>query len=1129
MASSGRVWWVSLLVLLSCVAVAQRVAESGQAAAHDQANPESEYSLVETPSGPGLRFPVIHMHGMGRCYGYLTLAQDQVYYQVTSGEAQHSFTRARSELRETSKEPRFFGLGVRFKWNGSEDMVFVPVQEKTLNDRSAFKVRRQGRDEKNLLLAAQNFPTALAQLGSGTPQQHGNVAPSQEKRGGFNFPFKLGPVAKKPDAPSVAGATPFTSRANSLEAAAMLLSSRITVQPPSGIYDLEDALTFNVIDGAYFDAVAGQVTLFGHREPRYAGPRIPYLQHLAVLLENPRPEFTLNWTPESERRVKTFMERAESPEEARRLGREWGRVSNADKGDYRLTPQARYLFRGLNVMPTFSGSDQPGYFGAEVQDTPEAFGVMVVRVDPNGPAARAGVRVGDKITQAGPDGKLMITAHEFRRMVRMMGGGGVLKFVIERTGWTETVLGSLNEDVWSSLETHDFTPMLLRAAGKHQPALIIEAMYMGVRVAQTYPDTSRQYLRAYEESLYVLGIYNDAVRLSQEARAGRMSENEGVIQLHRITCAALERKMGFAAGSMTARYDAMLRQGARRDDAYHDACLAPENYLPLTSEALSIVWRKAGALQIAPELIDRTFNVRPEVVPEFRGIRPDTLLARAMFEADYIGKRMMDMPWLERKIPRYMTGHRFAQQNPRFDKDRGSYHMWISVAGMNAVQSPDKSTLEIRDAKMRFNIREYGPGGRDLPPQPGDYEELLTSLYDDLTLEFPVLHEIREAAKLAAIADWIRAKRPDFRLPQDGMARWSPPRSLPGLMYLYAYPPNAGDTAVDVTTIATGGVALEPWVWSGKANLDPDTLPVDSSVVDLRDLPAGAAPAGSGGAPTRTAVQIPRYDNQALSRVLNKKIEVPEYRAPGWIAPARKAQRMLQTISVLRDSSGAPGCDDVTFAQKLAQLERLQQRLAETEKIMNAVNARSPEMTALFDRLDSDLRRDKEQFEQQALDTASNLLFDVHHELKNGTLKQTAEGVAELTSLLSDVEGWKSRLQNLTGSESERMSEIRSIMVGLTQKLSDVEGTAAARYLGPVFKSVEKAEKLKDITELYFGLAKVFTISDWRGDQATQQAETDERIRRSILPLHRRLIDQITAVQNDPVISGCVASTTAPN
>jgi len=87
---------------------------------------------------------------------------------------------------------------------------------------------------------------------------------------------------------------------------------------------VESKIHFNVLDSVYYDPATGELALMGHHDDRFKGEGIPYLQHLATLLENPKPEFSLTWTPDSSRRVDSLLAREltqrESDEQAARLG-----------------------------------------------------------------------------------------------------------------------------------------------------------------------------------------------------------------------------------------------------------------------------------------------------------------------------------------------------------------------------------------------------------------------------------------------------------------------------------------------------------------------------------------------------------------------------------------------------------------------------------------------------------------------------------------------------------------------------------------------------------------------------------------------------------------------------------------
>ncbi|MGH7752981.1 MAG: hypothetical protein ACREN5_09205, partial [Gemmatimonadales bacterium] len=103
-----------------------------------------------------------------------------------------------------------------------------------------------------------------------------------------------------------------------------------------------------MLDYALVDPRTGAFTLVGHRDPRFGGPQIPYLQHLASLLEYPEPEFSLAWTRESETSIDALFRRLDSDQEVRRIAREWGRWFD-DEG--RVTPQGRWALPLFGVTP----------------------------------------------------------------------------------------------------------------------------------------------------------------------------------------------------------------------------------------------------------------------------------------------------------------------------------------------------------------------------------------------------------------------------------------------------------------------------------------------------------------------------------------------------------------------------------------------------------------------------------------------------------------------------------------------------------------------------------------------------------------------------------------------------------
>jgi hypothetical protein len=78
-------------------------------------------------------------------------------------------------------------------------------------------------------------------------------------------------------------------------------------QPPSGLYVLDQAISFNVLDAVAIDTETGAITLFGHRDRRYGNAQIPYFDLLATFTDYPRPRFNLMPTPDSVRMSRNFF------------------------------------------------------------------------------------------------------------------------------------------------------------------------------------------------------------------------------------------------------------------------------------------------------------------------------------------------------------------------------------------------------------------------------------------------------------------------------------------------------------------------------------------------------------------------------------------------------------------------------------------------------------------------------------------------------------------------------------------------------------------------------------------------------------------------------------------------------
>jgi hypothetical protein len=1014
---------------------------------------------IELPGGTVQRFYVTHLHGggfAGRCYGHIDIGQDDVAYVPVPTQADHAFAFPRGQVNATAS--RLSYPEVHLKTPSGTQKFIVVDRDMVERVRSTLATRAHTKDPKTLASALSGQLPAAGEIVAGPSSD-----PRRASAAGANTP---GPQRR--------------------------WDQRFT-EPLGSIYRLEEELDFNVLDGAYFDAASGQVTLYGHQDARYEGPQIPYLQHLAALLENPRPEITLEWTPESERRVNAFLERKETRADAQRAAHEMAQFLDANG---KVNNIGRLLFPGWGVKPTRNGASRAGYLGVEVVQHAGPY-VRVTRVQPGSPAAHAGIRVGDVITYTSYGAPL--TPREFSRNLLYSGEGYQMNIGVNDRPAQLITLGAASGDPWHYVDKEELLAAILRAAGMGSQAWVLDGVYLLGRVENT-PGADVSF-----------AMLTDRMQLTPqglELKARHGDTPAFRLAISRLANARFEEVFGSPRGTFSAPFEEAYRRTGSPDQAYK---VIPEviqrETRRLVEDATNRLFARKEGILIAPELVDRTWAVRPAVQPKFMGVRPDTQLARAMVVGDYLGKQLVNMPTLKATLPRYQTQYEFLQRNPQFDRKRAEYRMWISVGRFAAAQSPDRSTFAIRDIAMQFNIREIGAAGRNLPPEPGDYQELLTSLYDDLARQFFVLHELREAAKVAGVAEWIRARAPGYRLPASGQSPWRAPATLPGLMFMYVGGWTAGSTTAPVTTFATGGVAVSPYRQWG-AFFD-GMAPVDSSIVDLRRLPLT-----SGKGPS--ALTPPSYTNTEYSRIMRHTIDVPPPPPPdGWVGQARNGEQTLRLVSVLR--TRASETDSVEAYDKLAELEMLGRQMAKLDEMINAINARSPELQKASADTIAGLEADEAKFKQQCLALIRQSMFNLRSELKPGTIAQTAEGVAQFKDLAEKIDGYRSRLDALTSKSSRRqIEELTEIAGELREALSEYESSP---LLGPVLKTLQTASKMEKVVALGTGFLKLFAISDYNVEKLYNDQDTRFRVLNSLTAYKDKLQRRIEPLRNDPALT----------
>jgi len=658
-----------------------------------------------------------------------------------------------------------------------------------------------------------------------------------------------------------------------------------------GYYLLEKAIDFNILDSVFFDPRTGQVTLIGHHDPRYEGPKIPYLQHLAALIDNPSPEFSLEWTPDSERKVDDFLRRMDSIPEMRRVIEEWGEWFTSDG---RVTTQGRIMLPLFGVRPTDNGKD-PGYLGAEVGLVKsQSYGqkLPITRVKPNSPAQSAGLQVGDNITFIG--NKQPYHPTEVISLVRRTGAGAETTIKITRPGIGDkdirVTLGAGSGDPWNDLSRFDILVQIFYAADMHGIGYLLDSYNRFQRLT-----TTEVAITVLWDIITATGNYNKVTGLQTQLQSGRISQHQFNMKLFRFILEGTDKK--FNMTKLVPVYDNALDRGNTPEDAFDTAYTNLSTYIqPAFKEAVQKMYSSNNEIVMPLSVVESSLIAKPRVIPEYTGVDPSSQLARVMLEADYLGKTFLNDPKLKNRIQGFETLYSFCRGNSKMSSEpacKQHARMWFSIESAKLAQLADGNSMEIRDIKMRINVRSMDwEGNSDSSTHGGKYEDLLTSLYDDFSSEYPILHELREAAKLAIAARWIVSRKADFRMPAYGKTRWQGPDELPGVVHLIWSPKH-----VKVVMMADGGVSLVP-----PENVSQETIKDAASM--LFD--------------STTLVRAPEIALDSLTSIVKlPKSVVPK--PSGWVTREITGGKDITSVSIFPDRDAPNALKEMEIGSSLEE------------------------------------------------------------------------------------------------------------------------------------------------------------------------------------------------------------------
>ena len=173
------------------------------------------------------------------------------------------------------------------------------------------------------------------------------------------------------------------------------------------------------------------------------------------------------------------------------------------------------------------------------------------------------------------------------------------------------------------------------------------------------------------------------------------------------------------------------------------------------------------------------------------GLDLNSELARVMFEADTAMKLIVLSPELFANIPGFKSPwqHEGENMGSRNIGTKAVTRAWLSPVKVEMGVSPSENVISFGTSVVRMDT------ALEKEPERADAKAPLIKTFEGIRDHFnrnfdqyaeisPIFHSLREAAKIVALANWLRARNIKLRLQDVQQQRWNPPRSLIGYHYL---------------------------------------------------------------------------------------------------------------------------------------------------------------------------------------------------------------------------------------------------------------------------------------------------------------------------------------------------------
>jgi len=257
----------------------------------------------------------------------------------------------------------------------------------------------------------------------------------------------------------------------------------------------------------------------------------------------------------------------------------------------------------------------------------------------------------------------------------------------------------------------------------------------------------------------LLGVGTEARRVQGEVQAGRLPKEQGSLRLQGLVWGAF-----LVNGGMNA---AQVEQERNRR--------GPAAFLPWAQERFT-TWmaEKVGAgmfhgLVLGEEAIHRLYPGLPSLQLEpicLNGLDPKSALAQVFLRADVAMKTILALPDLANRVP----GHRSqAEYHQAFLAQRGKggaggglrARTWLQPGAVELRVDPQGALVRFGEARVGIRsqmLEDTGHFGSLQQEGLNAYAAEVSSRYEAYARVEPELHRLREAAKVLALARWVRTR-----------------------------------------------------------------------------------------------------------------------------------------------------------------------------------------------------------------------------------------------------------------------------------------------------------------------------------------------------------------------------------